>query len=238
MIPAKALAEVFRSMLGWPYATPGSNDQNGVDCSGAFVYAYRQFGRSIYHGSNRIVRRYCHDVRKRSQSELEVGMAIFKSRTDLSRMKAEYKKGGRYYDPALPDDYYHVGLVVSVQPLQIVNATPPRVRIDTALSPWCCAGYLNAVDYNADCAQTPATATVYAPSGSTVNLRSAPSLSAVVRVRVPIGETVAVLAQTSSTWWQVRWNGTTGYMMSEFLIPDSEGSARNSDGESAPAPAP
>ena len=143
MIPVNKLVDVFNSMIGWPYATPGYNDSRGVDCSGAFVYAYKQFGESIYHGSNRIIRVYCHDVKTvTSASQLRVGMAIFKSRTDLSKMKAEYKPGGRYYDPALPYDYYHVGLVTSVNPLKIVNATPPVVRVDTNLSVWCCAGWI------------------------------------------------------------------------------------------------
>lgn len=222
MIPARSLAAVFETMLGWPYATPGSNNRNGVDCSGAFVYAYRQFGKSIYHGSNRIIREYCHDVRKRRLSELKVGMAIFKSRRDLSRMKAEYKPGGRYYDPALPDDYYHMGLIVSVSPLQIVNATPPRVRVDTRLSDWCCAGYLNAVDYHDDW-EEPALATVTAESGSTVNLRSAPSRDAVVRVRVPIGSVVEVLERTDEAWSRIRWQAYTGYMMREFLWEEGSG---------------
>lgn len=219
MIPIRELIAVFRSMLGWPYASPGSNSRNGIDCSGAFVYAYRQFGKSIYHGSNRIIRRYCHDVRKRRLDELQAGMAIFKSRIDLSRMKAEYKPGGRYYDPSLPDDYYHMGLVASVYPLEIINATPPKVRIDSDLSKWCCAGWLNAVDYDTE--ETKSTATVYALTGSTVNLRAAPSLSAVVRFRVPLGETVTVLDKTNDLWWQVRYRQYTGYMMREFLIPDS-----------------
>lgn len=214
MIPAAALAEAFEGMIGWPYATPGFNDSRGIDCSGAFVYAYRQFGQSIYHGSNRIVRQYCNGVRRRSRDELEVGMAIFKSRSDLSRMKAEYKVGGRYYRPDLPDDYYHMGLVTSVNPLRIVNATPPRVRVNSDLSAWCCAGYLNAVTYGT---VEKNTATVVAPSGSTVNLRSAPSLSAVVRVRVPLGETVEVLENTNALWSRVRYERYTGYMMSEFL---------------------
>ena len=42
------------------------------------------------------------------------------------------------------------GLVVSVRPLKIINATPPSVRIDTDLSRWYCAGELNAVDYAAE----------------------------------------------------------------------------------------
>lgn len=217
MISPEKLAQVFEGMLGWPYASPGSNNAQGIDCSGAFVYAYRQFGQSIYHGSNRIIRKYCHGVFAVSGTKgLRVGMAIFKGRSDLSRMKAEYKPGGRYYDPALPLDYYHMGLVTSVNPLKIVNATPPRVRVDSDPAKWCCAAYLNAVD---DTAAPPAGigAEVTAPSGGTVNLRGAPSKSAVVRVRVPIGARVDVIERTDDTWWRVRYQKTTGYMMREFL---------------------
>ena len=44
MIPVNKLVEVFYTMLGWPYVTPGTSNAKGIDCSGAFVYAYRQFG--------------------------------------------------------------------------------------------------------------------------------------------------------------------------------------------------
>ncbi len=230
MIPVDKLVEVFHSMLGWPYVTPGYNNSRGVDCSGAFVYAYKQFGERIYHGSNRIIRVYCHDVKTvTSVSQLKVGMAIFKSRADLSKMKAEYKPGGRYYDAELPNDYYHMGLVVSVSPLKIINATPPRVRVDTDLSKWCCAGYLNAVDYAGGDSSAPApgpepgidpagkTATVVAEQGATVNLRREPTKRSVVLVRVPLGKSVDVLEKTSDEWWRVRYERYTGYMMREFL---------------------
>ena len=112
MISVPKLIQVFRSMLGWPYVTPGTSNAKGIDCSGAFVYAYRQFGERIYHGSNRIARVYCRDMQRVTAStRLVPGMAIFKSRADLSRMKAEYKPGGAYYDPKLPEDFYHIGLV-------------------------------------------------------------------------------------------------------------------------------
>lgn len=229
MIPADQLISVFHTIIGWPYATPGSNDSNGIDCSGAFVYAYRQFGQRIYHGSNRIIREYCRDVRTVTNvGQLVPGMAIFKSRSDLSRMKAEYKPGGRYYDPALPDDYYHVGLVASVNPLQIINATTPVARIDNVLSKWCCAGYLNAVSYaqpeTPGCPPcegpggAPFPATVVAPSGSTVNLRARPDMGAPILVRVPLGETVMVTGQPDGLWWRVSYQALDGYMMSQFLV--------------------
>lgn len=239
MIPVNALVEVFRNIIGWPYATPGSNNAQGIDCSGAFVYAYSQFGQRIYHGSNRIIREYCHDVRTiTSASQLRVGMAIFKSRKDLSRMKAEYKPGGKYYDPALPYDYYHMGLIASVSPLEIINATSPRARIDSDLSKWCCAGYLNAVDYadegggdgdgdggdggGESTRETPFPAVVTAASGSTVNLRKSPTKSAAILYRVPLGQLVLVLDAADATWWHVRYqqssaDSITGYMMREFL---------------------
>ena len=91
MIPVRKLIQVFHSMLGWPYVTPGTSNAKGIDCSGAFVYAYRQFGERIYHGSNRIARIYCREMKRVTAStRLEPGMAIFKSRSDLSRMKGEY----------------------------------------------------------------------------------------------------------------------------------------------------
>ena len=231
MIPADQLISVFRTIIGWPYASPGSNDARGIDCSGAFVYAYRQFGERIYHGSNRIIRAYCHDVvTLDSATRLVPGMAIFKSRADLDGMKAEYKPGGKYYDPSLPYDYYHVGLVANTEPLQIINATTPVARIDTVLSKWCCAGYLNAVRYDAapeptctcpcpcdEAGGAAFPATVFALSGSTVNLRAGPDKAAAILTRVPLGETVMVTEQTDNAWWRVTYQAFNGYMMREFL---------------------
>lgn len=218
------IVSAFREIIGWPYASPGNNNQNGIDCSGAFVYAYRKYNLSIYHGSNRIIRVYCHDVQKISSvSQLTAGMAIFKSRTNLSQLGADYKPGGKYYNSALPYDYYHIGLVASVNPLQIINATTPQARVDTVLSKWSDVGYLNAVSYDSaapeptDPATPVETAVTVAPSGNTVNLRKKPSKSGVVLVRVPLGQTVTVLDASDATWWKVKYKTTTGYMMQEFL---------------------
>lgn len=220
MIPVQSLIEVFRRIVGWPYASPGVNGPGGIDCSGAFVYAYRQFGQRIYHGSNRIIRVYCRDVQTvNGLSGLRPGMAIFRSRKDTSRMKAEYRPGGRYYNPALPEDFYHVGLIASVSPLQIINATSPKARIDTSLRRWTHAGYLKAVDYADE--ETPeeesATAVVTAETGGSVNLRKAPDPKSPVLARVPLGQTVTLLAWADETWQQVRWQGREGYMMKMFL---------------------
>ena len=61
------------------------------------------------------------------------------------------------------------------------------------------------------------TATVWASSGATVNLRSKPSAAASLVDQVPIGSTVTVIS-TSDDWSTVNWCGKKGYMMTKFLI--------------------
>ncbi len=224
MISVEQIVSAFRDIIGWPYASPGSNDENGIDCSGAFSRAYAMYGYSIYHGSNRIVREYCSDVSEfTGASQLVPGMAVLKYRTDLSQLSDQYKPGGAYYDPSLPYDYYHIGLVCSVNPLQIIHATTPAAKMDTDLSGgWRIAGYLNQVDYvgpGPTPTPVPKCAVTTAASGSTVNLRRSPSKQSTVLARVPLGETVAVNSAYDATWWNVSYQKYTGYMMSEFLRP-------------------
>ena len=55
------------------------------------------------------------------------------------------------------------------------------------------------------------------PAGSYVNLRSAPDMTqSNTRVRVPSGSTVTILIP-GPDWCKVKYNGTTGYMMTYFL---------------------
>ena len=169
MMSIPALVEAFNQIIGWPYRLGGTSE-NGIDCSGAFVRAYELQGQKIYHGSNRIIRVYCNGAFTiERESQLKVGMAVFKQRTDLSRMKAEYKPGGRYYDPALPNDYYHIGLVTGIHPLRIVSATTPVARQDTRLGNWTVAAYLDNVDYEGQ-SDDPREAMVVAQQGSTAQI--------------------------------------------------------------------
>ncbi len=60
------------------------------------------------------------------------------------------------------------------------------------------------------------TAQVVTPDGKAVNLRRGPSLNYANRTKVNNGETVNVLGHTGR-WTYVEYNGTKGYIMSEFL---------------------
>ena len=59
------------------------------------------------------------------------------------------------------------------------------------------------------------TATVWAESGATVNMRSKPNRSAPLVDQIPIGDTVTVLSQ--GEWDSVSWHGKKGYVMSEYV---------------------
>jgi len=124
---AKLIA-AFEEIIGWPYASPGTNDRNGIDCSGAFVRAYRLQGAGIYHGSNTIYRKHCSAVGPTKGAKLEPGMAVFKHRSD-GKEPSQFRGDGI-------GNLYHIGLVTSVNPLRIVHATTPAAKADSTLGQW------------------------------------------------------------------------------------------------------
>jgi len=142
MLDVQQLIRDFEDCIGWPYVSPGSNDERGIDCSGMFVRAYRRQGARIYHGSNTIWRR--HLSRKGlilSVDDLQPGMAVFKWKE---------KTPEKFSDNL--GDFCHIGLVTSVTPLRIVHASTEgmQVKVDRKLGKWQYWGVLAAVDM--DCA--------------------------------------------------------------------------------------
>lgn len=231
-ITVSFLIDRFKEIIGWPYVSPGSDDKNGIDCSGAFVRAYKAAGLSIYHGSNRIERVYCHDCfdLNGNQSRLEPGMAVFKYRDpgeEYYKLPDSYQPGGKHYDGDLRD-YYHIGLVESVNPLKIIHATTPNAKRDTSLGKWRRAGYLDAVtNYGIPINDTPFTN----EGGSDMalydarvigegwlNLRNAPRKGGTDIGDIPSGSIVQVLEETNDEWAKVFYEGQSGYVVREYLM--------------------
>ena len=223
MLNRDKLIRSFEEIIGWPYVSPGTNDKNGIDCSGAFVRAFRAQGSSIYHGSNRIIRAYCSDAfRLTSVEQLEPGMAVWKHRNDGSE-SGEYKQGGKYYDPDLTGNYYHIGLVASVSPLRIIHASLPAAKVDTTVkgvsgTPWGWAAHLDAVDYAGG------GGTVIQPAGTNwgtvatvsggLNMRETPGTNGKYMLSIPKGSRVQILQKTAagdgSLWGQTQWANAYG----------------------------
>ena len=138
MIDIDKLIADFEDCIGWPYASPGSNDQRGIDCSGMFVRAYRLQGQRIYHGSNTIWRKHLsRKGRIDSVSDLQPGMAVFKWKKETP---------AKFRDDE--GDFCHIGLVTSVRPLRIVHASTEgmKVKTDSKLGKWKYWGVLAAAD--------------------------------------------------------------------------------------------
>ena len=54
-------------------------------------------------------------------------------------------------------------------------------------------------------------------ASGTVNLREGPSTSKGVLIRVKVGETITVNSYQSG-WYNITYNGKTGYMMGTYLV--------------------
>ena len=138
MLSIQKLCDDFEQALGWPYESPGSNDEHGVDCSGLFVYAFRRQGARIYHGSNTIWRKYLTSKgRIQRESQLKKGMAVFKWR----------EEGDPQQDGL--GNFYHIGLVTQTKPLRIIHASTNgmRVRAEDDAHGWTHWGALKGVQY-------------------------------------------------------------------------------------------
>jgi len=141
MINIEKLISDFEDCLGWPYRTPGTNDERGIDCSGMFVRAFRLQGQRIYHGSNTIWRKH---LRKKgpidSIRDLRPGMAVFKWKPDTPAKFSDNE-----------GDFCHIGLVTSVSPLRIVHASTEgmKVKADQKIGKWKYWGILAAAEETA-----------------------------------------------------------------------------------------
>lgn len=230
MLNLQKLIESAYECLGWPYVSPGSNDANGIDCSGLFVKMYRDQGAKIYHGSNTIYREYCTDDKGPIQrvSQLEVGMAVFKWKTQTPE---------KFHDGL--GDFCHIGFVVGTNPLKIIHASSDAgcVTIDEKLGKWKYYGKLKNVDYSGDIPEPDPDpdpepipeiqyATIFSDNRKPVKMRQKPSTSCRLYDDVPFGAIVEITDLDCTTangekWSQVNYGNREGwYIMSKFLLID------------------
>lgn len=207
----------------------------GMDCSGAFVWAFKRLGLRIAHGSNTIARSYV--VELVPILHAEPGMAAFKVREPGQPgydLPEKFKPGGSAYNGDLRD-YYHIGLIDEtgryVYNAQSKSAGFVRSRIREG---WTHCARLKAIDYERD--DPMVTMIVAAENGGKVNVRREPSTTSAMLTRLPCGTAVQA-GEDVNGWRQIQYTGggahVSGYMMSEFLVPFNESIATPSDLPSA-----
>lgn len=209
---------------------PGDGSDGYCDCIGYLIGSLRRTGLKWtgIHGSNWAARKEAVNLHAvKSVADLQVGDMVLKGKapgTSGYALPTRYKQGGSYYNGDLTD-YYHAGLVYSLNPFQIRHMSS-KMTIDTKIGKWNYAAKLRPLveagaykEDNSASATIPSsgtTAKVTATSGGTVNLRKTPSLRGAILIRVPLGSVVEVL-EPGEEWCKIKYQKKTGYMMAKFL---------------------
>ena len=174
---------------------------NVADCSGLFTWAFKQLGGFMYHGSDTMYRKYTtasgalKNGKRTDGQELKPGTAVFV-------WKEEDRK------------YGHVGLYIG-NGIVIESASTQKGIITSKVSDkkWEYWGELKGVSY----VNKPVPKGYAQVTGTRLALRSAPSTSAKVIMRVDTGNIVKLETPPPSDWDYVSYDGKTGYMMKKYL---------------------
>ena len=210
---------------------PGDGSDGYCDCIGYLIGSLRRTGLKWtgIHGSNWAARKEAVGLHAiKNADELEVGDMVLKGRnpgTPGYSLPSRYKKGNAYYNGDLVD-YYHAGLVYSINPFQIRHMSS-KMTIDTKLGKWNYAAKLRplvnagayAINPSTEPAIQPSSGTqakVVALSGSTVNMRKTPTLRGALLDRIPIG-TIVEIKEPGEEWCKIKYGIKIGYMMAKFL---------------------
>jgi hypothetical protein len=262
----KKLVTKFLSMiakiksLNPAYKQPGDGTDGTCDCIGLIIGAIQRMGLKWtgIHGSNYAARYQTVDLEYIERvSDLELGDVIYKACDKDGRVRKacnggsishkydlpnRYKPTGAYYNHDL-NDYYHVGAVTSVSPLQITHMTSPRMKVDTNLNGgWNYHGKAKPIVDAAGkdggttaskaediikepIATSDCKAIVVADNGKPVKLRQYPSTSCKTWDSIPCGTEVTII-DPGEEWAKINCGKRKGwYMMAQFLdiVGDGKG---------------
>lgn len=221
----KFLVNVQEIVASNPRYKTGGSGKNGVcDCIGLIIGAMGS--KPPLHSTNYYARYEMVDIEPVAGAIIVPGYTVYKVRIDEGQLNARYKPGGRYYTgDAL--DWYHVGVVTSIDPLIITHCTSgggiDGVTHDYNFNEWDFVGRLKGIDY------TPTIkddlkmekAKIYAANGKPVRLRKDPSTDNPYIDKVDVGTAVNVLetalADDGREWSKIDVAGRIGYIMTEYL---------------------
>lgn len=118
------------------YELGGDGSDGTCDCVGLCIGALRRGGVKYknLHGTNWAARNEAVELWKIDRvSDLRVGDTVLKA---YEPGDANWNLPARYANDPDQRDYYHAGVVVSVNPLRIVHMTSPTAKTDTTLGKW------------------------------------------------------------------------------------------------------
>ena len=206
------------------YRSGGIGKDGTCDCIGLIMGAMYALGREEYpiHSTNYFARYQTLELRAvNSVKDLFPGQVLYRSRTDRGTLNARYKSGGRYYTGDSLD-YYHVGVVTRLNPLEITECTEygdvSGIVITDKLRGWDCGGKLRGVDYSTMDKEDADMPVLYRAKVNTqedpLTLRNAP-ISGKKIGELPRGAVVDVYG--SGDWPRVKYGDMMGYAAAQYL---------------------
>lgn len=244
-IRAKDLIAQFRKMYEekWGYRW-GAAMQGSVDCSGAFVYAYRALdGPAIEHGSNTIARKRVGKIVPIQAAK--PGWAAFKvygPGNEGYALPDKFRPGRAGYTGD-PLDYYHIGLIDETGKYVLNAKSMFHGFARDELRTFSYAAPLLDVDYGEEGekmedAKALWTGVVETDSGP-LNLRKGPGTTSEVIAQIPRGTQLYVLGEAGAGleedgWLYVEYGGLRGYVSAYYVArmeaPDAPAAEPEDDG--------
>lgn len=201
--------EQMYSPTPWTYEW-GAAKKGCVDCSGAFVYAYKVLGGPyIPHSSNAIARQSCGIIQPNLNNTAPPGWAALKWRKQTN--ETLLKKYGI-------DDYYHIGLIDN-SGKYVLNAKGTKYGFcrDSLNKSWQYIAPLKAVNYKGENIMTVKFVAKVTTESGPLRIRTAPSNDSTQIGKIPKDALVDVYDDSNSEWWQVGYEGIVGYSSAAFL---------------------
>ena len=221
-IPVNELISCFERMRDehWDYCL-NSAREGCVDCSGAFVWAYKQFDKTILHGSNSIARLSVGDLLSISYARPGMVAVKVKDWTDDDDTN-------RWYDSE-PGNVYHIGLVIqNGSEMNVIEAKGAKWGVvQTKLdNKWKFVAYLDEVDYTQKMEEKimeyKYTGSIRLTSGY-VHLRTQPNITSKSIAKLYHGEPVEIGDSSQPNWYAVKDEaGNEGYVYSKYVVIENE----------------
>lgn len=170
-----------------------------ADCSGLFVWAFRQFGMGMSHISSNIYKSYCTSTKGKLTAEL----------------KQTIRAGSAVFTGEKAGNHPHVGLYVGDD--TVIEAKGTHAGVVTSKltdKKWTFYGELKDVNYGGEQPVPKGKAIV---TGTRVALRTAPTTQASIIMRIDTGKQVDLKDPPPDEWDYVSYQGKTGWMMKKFL---------------------
>lgn len=203
------------------YVNGGDGTGGECDCIGLIIGALRMGGVKWpwTHGSNYTARNRMRWMKRiTALTDLKLGQLVYKAHepgADGWKLPSTYK--------GHPDqrDYYHVGVVTSIDPVVITNCTGVAggIQKDKTLDggEWNWYGEIDLVEYEEGGSVENQIMYVTSENGGPVKLRMNANKNAGWYDQLPVGTRVEVLPWVNAEWYKVYVDGQYGYMMKEFL---------------------